>query len=173
MKYYIGYHGTSTTNAQRIKQTNFVIDYTKVGWLGTGTYLFDENQELARSWANYKYPTVSKNIVRCEIEVDKEKVFDVVDPLGEHNKFFHAIRKQLIEQQLKNRNIEVKVKNKKDFDGKTYNFICKAKDFKLVRAATYTYQEYDRTLRLDSRVPNGVELCVKDLRIIKNKQIIS
>lgn len=96
-------------------------------------------------------------VIRCEIETVKEKVFDVVDPLGEHNKFFHAVRKQLIENEIKKRNIQITVKNKRDFDGKTYNFICRAKGFKLVRAATYTYQDYDRTYRLDSRVPNGVE----------------
>ena len=172
MKYYMGYHGTSTAHANRIMQTNFLINYQKVGWLGSGVYLFDENQEMAQSWAKYKYPENDKNIICCKIEVDEEKVFDVIDPLGEHNKFFHAIRKQLIEQELKKRNIEVKAKNTKDFDGKTYNFICKAKGFELVRAATYTFQPYDRKHFLNSRVPNGVELCVKDLHIIKNKQIL-
>lgn len=51
MRYFIGYHGTSSVFAEKILQTNFLIDHIKVGWLGTGIYLFEENQELARSWA--------------------------------------------------------------------------------------------------------------------------
>ncbi|WP_117017275.1 hypothetical protein [Aeribacillus pallidus] len=172
MGYFIGYHGTSSVFAEKILRTNFIVDHTKVGWLGTGIYLFEENQELARSWANYKYSNSKKGVIRCEIEIAEEEVFDVVDPLGEHNKFFHAVRKQLIEQEIKKRNLQLRAKNRKDFDGKTYNFICKAKGFKLVRAATYTYQDYDRIFGWNSRVPNGVELCVKDINCIKNKQLV-
>ena len=117
MKYFVGYHGTSSVFAEKILCTNFVVDHTKVGWLGTGIYLFEENQELARSWANYKYPNSKKGVIRCEVEIAEEEVFDVVDPLGEHNKFFHAVRKQLIEQ-IKKRNLQLRAKNRKDFDGK-------------------------------------------------------
>jgi transposase-like protein len=85
-----------------------------------------------------------------------------------------AILRDLIKKknEIKKRNLQLRAKNRKDFDGKTYNFICKAKRFKLVRAATYTYQNYDRIFGLSSRVPNGVELCIKDINCIKNKQLV-
>lgn len=140
MRYFVGYHETSSIFAKNILQTNFIIDHKKVGWLGTGIYLFEENPELACSWANYKYPDCKKKVIRCEIEIAEEKVFDVVDPMSEHNKFFHAVRKQLIGEEVKKRNLQIKAKNPKDFDGKTYN---------------------------------GVELCVKDINYIKNKEPVS
>jgi hypothetical protein len=167
---FIGYHGTGKNNAKNILRTNFKVDFTKVGWLGTGIYFFHEGKELAEYWASRKF--ANYDVFRCEIEVPEEKVFDVTDPLGYNNQLFHAIRKELINNQIQLNKIDIIVKNKEDLDGKVYNLICKKKGYQLVRAATYTYNEEDREYGLFSRVPNGVELCLKNPSYVKTKNSI-
>jgi hypothetical protein len=170
MANYIGYHGTSKVFSRIIKRTNFTIDYKKVGWLGAGVYFFHEGETLAEYWASLKFPT--KDVLRCEIELPDERVFDVTDPLSYHNEFFHAVRRELVQGEIKAKKIDVIVKNKEDLDGKTYNLICKTKGYQLVRAATYTYNAEDREHGLFSRVPNGVELCLKQPSYVKAKHSI-
>lgn len=172
MQLFIGYHGTSKQNASNIIRTNFTIDFTKVGWLGTGIYFFEENSSMAEDWALYKCKSTPKDVIRSEIKVPTEEVFDVSIPGSKHNQFFHELRRQLVEVELAKNNLDVTVRNKKDFDGKTYNIICKTKGFKLVRAFTYTFTDQDRSTGLDSRVPNGIELCLKQPSYVQTKDSI-
>lgn len=171
MNHYIGYHGTDKTSAERINKSNFSIPYGKIGWLGTGAYFFQENKGMAEYWAYTKVGMKPKGILRCEISIPKKKVFDATNPLSEENAFFHRV-KEGIEKELKKQKVNVSVANEKDFDGKTYNLICKQKGYELVRAFTYTYQEEDRKNKTFSRVPNGVELCLRNPAYIVKKELI-
>ncbi|KRG16282.1 hypothetical protein ACA30_00745 [Virgibacillus soli] len=172
MRNFIGYHGTSKQNASNILRTNFTIDYKRIGWLGTGIYFFEENPGMAEDWALYKCRSIPKDVIRSEIKVPAEEVFDVSIPGNKHNQFFHEVRKQLVEFELAKNKLDVTAKNKRDFDGKTYNFICKTKGYKLVRTYTYTFTNQDRRTGLDSRVPNGIELCLKQPSYVQTKNSI-
>ncbi|MFE8700896.1 hypothetical protein ACFYKX_09735 [Cytobacillus sp. FJAT-54145] len=172
MQLFIGYHGTSKQNAINILKTSFTIDYKKIGWLGTGIYFYEENSEMAVEWALYKCKSAPKDVIRSEIKIPAEEVFDVSIPGSKDNRFFHELRRKLVEVELSKKNLDITVKNKKDFDGKTYNFICKTKGYKLVRAFTYTYTDQDRSTGLDSRVPNGIELCLKQPSYVQTKDSI-
>lgn len=168
MRIYIGYHGTSKRNASKILKTNFTIN-NKIGWLGSGIYFYEEDVAMAKDWAQYKSQSDPIDVIRCEIKVPKEQVFDVSIPGSQHNRFFHEFRRRLIENELAKNCLDLTVKSKQDFDGKTYNFICKTKGYKLVRAYTYTYTEQDRRQRTFSRVPNGIELCLKQPSYVQTK----
>lgn len=168
---FIGYHGTSSRNAEKIMQSNFRINNQNVGWLGSGVYFFEENYELARYWAN----TFSSEgtVIRCEMRVPDEEVLDVTAPGSSQNRLFHATRTQLIEHEIRKQNIDIFARNSKDLDGKVFNFLSLTKGYKLVRSLTYTYQDYDREYKIrGSRVPNGIELCVRDTRYIQNKTVM-
>lgn len=171
MVMFIGYHGTSRSNSLQIQRTNFSIDYRKIGWLGTGIYFFDEGEKLAEDWSSYRFPK-SNDVLRCEIEIPDEEVFDVTNPNSYHSELFHAIRKEFLEQQIKDKKIDVIVKSRQDLDGKMYNLISRSKNFRLIRALTYTYTDTDREHGLFSRVPNGIELCLKQPAYVKNKSSI-
>ncbi|MGR5962901.1 hypothetical protein ACT7DN_26815 [Bacillus paranthracis] len=49
----IGYHGTSKEIAANILKSDFNSN-SKVGWLGTGTYFFEEDPQMAHMWAKDK-----------------------------------------------------------------------------------------------------------------------
>ncbi len=168
---FVGYHGTSSQNASLIMQRNFRVDHRKVGWLGSGVYFFEENYEMANYWAN----TFSSDIavIRCEINVPETEILDVTDPGSNQSKLFHATRKELIEKEIRRHRVDIFVRNSEDLDGKVFNLLCIAKRYKLVRSLSYTYQDHDREYRLRaSRVPNGIELCLRDTWHIKSKSVV-
>jgi hypothetical protein len=67
--------------------------------------------------------------------------------------------------------LDVMVKNREDFDAKTLNHICSKFKYLIIRAATYTYSRIDREYRLKSKIPNGVELCLKNNVCIEEKKL--
>lgn len=164
------YHGTSEKNANNIIKNGFNI-HNKIGWLGTGIYFYQNDFNMASNWANNKYKTTSINIIRCIVDIDNEYIFDTTDPLSENNKLFTAMREGLLES-IKNNQIDIAVENEKDYDGKVYNLISEAYGYKLIRAYTYTYTNKDREMKTFSRVPNGIEICLKEQRFISQKEII-
>lgn len=170
MVQYIGYHGTSSTIAKRIMQTNFKANLQQPGWLGSGIYFFEEDEKLARYFGgvNLNGPT---SVLRAEIDIPDELVLDISVPYSEGNKEFHAYRDMLVPTLVK-KGVTIKSKNKKDYDGKVLNILCSKQGYKLVKNYTFTYQEYDRENYTSSRVPNGIELCLKDNGYIVEKQII-
>lgn len=172
MKSFIAYHGTLKTTANNIIRTSFTINRASVGWLGTGTYFFEGNSKMADSWVRYKYPGNITEVLECEIQVPEDKVFDVTIPGSKDNIFFHEFRSQLIQQELKRRGANINVRNNEDLDGKIYNAICLKLEYLLVRAYTYTFTEQDRQLRNNSRVPNGIELCLKNPRYVNVKSSV-
>lgn len=170
MALFIGYHGTNSKIAQNIMRSNFTYNATKPGWLGSGIYFFEEDEGLASYWGNFRNPG-NTSVIRTEIEVPDEKIFDVSNPSSDHSKFFHAFREELLPI-LHAKQINIKATNKTDLDGKIINMICIKEKYQLVRSFTYTFIDYDRNNGTFSRLPNGIELCLRDNRYIANKQIV-
>ncbi|WP_339285488.1 hypothetical protein [Paenibacillus sp. FSL R5-0486] len=170
-----GYHGTSESAAVKIEKGNFNIDYNRIGWLGNGVYFFQEDIEMANYWATRKFKNkgISVGLFRVELAMLKRQVFDVTDPLGEHNKYYQGIRKRFVENEIKKHGINVKAKNQDDLDGKVYNMICIKDRYKLVRGCTITPDDNDREHKLIPHTPNGVELCLRDVQLITLKEKIS
>lgn len=169
MATFVGYHGTKRSDARNIERTNFIIS-NKVGWLGRGAYLFEESSSMARKWATYKYGNRIE-VLEAVIEVQDNKVFDITHPYSENTKDFYEARDELIKI-MKEQGLDLEeVKN--ELDGKVLDYICRMKGILLVRAFTYTFQENDRAegRKLFSRFANGIELCVKNSGIVKQKNI--
>lgn len=165
---FVGYHGTSEERALKIIETNFIINNKKVGWLGTGIYLFDNNKKMAEYWAKDKKKYKLPGVIKCEFALKKEEIFDSRLPESDENVYFFKVREMLKDEYLKRKKSSGNAK--KDFDGIVYNFICKNGPFKVVIANTYTYDDYDRKQGIPfSRVPNATELCVKDPIYITDK----
>ena len=171
LKEFLGYHGTNKTDVLKIISTRFEINTKNIGWLGTGIYFFENSSNMAASWGRFDNPDRIINVIECIIKVPEEKVFDVTDPYSEHTRKFHALRIEMIPILAKN-NINIKVKNKSDHDGKIYNMICISDGYMIVRTFTYTFQSVDRQFGASSRVPNGIELCLKNNTYITSKRII-
>lgn len=173
MARFIGYHGTSKVRISRVKTINFFINSTpgKMGWLGKGAYFFEDNPSLAEYWANYKYNGNPITVLQCQLEADEGTTFDISNPNNQDSKDFHEAREELIQLIIEQKlNLD---EQKKQFDGKVIDYICKIRGILLVRAFTYTYRENDRRYGLSSRVPNGIELCAKNATVIKSINIIS
>lgn len=167
---FVAYHGTSKQIATNIIDSDFHHN-NKVGWLGTGIYFFNENQAMAYNWADTKKRFERPTVLCCELSLPDDKVFDATVPDSEHNQMFHMYR-NLLKMQLKSRNKFVKARNQEDFDGKTYNIICKQEGYELVKAYTYTYDQADSDFGINSRVPNGTELCLRNTEFIVSKKEI-
>lgn len=165
---FIGYHGTSTKKARAILNGDFYTP-SKMGWLGTGIYFFDDNPELASSFAKYKHG-INISILKCKVDVEESKVIDVTDPLGRGTKEFHKERHDFIEA-FKGSKIDIVCKNG-EFDKKVFERLCVNKGYELVRANTYTYSSMDHELRMSSHVPNGTELCLRNKSKITEKSEI-
>lgn len=94
IQYFIGYHGTDDASARKIIRTNFIVNRMSVGWLGTGIYFFDEDDDMAIYWASRQNKGKIPKVIRGEIEIPKEKVLDMTD--GESKVYFHEFRKKLL-----------------------------------------------------------------------------
>ncbi|GGD22924.1 hypothetical protein [Pontibacillus salipaludis] len=168
---FIGYHGTIKDKADKIKRTNFTVNFKHVGWLGTGVYFFDEDYDLALDYAKRVHKGRITKVLRGELDVPPGEVFDCTD--DNYKKAFHKYREKLQKDLIEKHNVNLKVGNSNDFDGKVYNFIYRKKGYTLFRAETYTFSEVDDNYGFPpSRVPNGIELCLKQPRYIIKKDIV-
>lgn len=169
MKDYIAYHGTKTANAQRIMKTNFISNTKKIGWLGSGSYHFQENENLAREWAVKDYPNNYK-VIRSELSIPEDKLLDTTDPYGEGAKLYQAWANRIIPNLAKRgKNLEVP---RDKITGHIYNMVCQQEKFDAVRAFTHTYTNIERQYKIATHVPNGIEICIRNNYCIKNKKII-
>lgn len=164
--FFKGHHGTSSENSKKIRESNFLC---KSGWFGTGAYFFDDDSEMARSWARYKYKGRRIDVIECEIEVKKDKLLDLCNPKSENNKMFHLFRDRFLSD------ISKKLVNIKDYeeelDCKIIDYLIKKDDLDVIRNASYTYTEKDREYnKIGSKVANAYEICVANLECIKSKK---
>lgn len=169
MRKYIGHHGTSRDNSQKIIKTDFTINYQHVGWLGKGVYFYHEDSLLAKEYAEDRHSGKIVKVIECDIEVPKDKVFDTTEP--KNRDIFFQYREEL-KKKIISEKIKVRSNNRNDFDGKVYDIITRAKNISMVRAETFTPLKNDREYNFpESRVPNGIELCMKSTNYIKSKHI--
>lgn len=160
----VGYHGTKSYFRKSIE--NYGFKESLSGWLGRGVYFFQEDYKLSKEWATKKYKTPMVCYLQRKIEVDKKYFFDITWPLSDNSKYFFEERKKYVEE-MEKRGYKVEIDSRKRFEGKLIDLICSRKEYKVVRACTYTYQEFDEIYKLDSIFANGVEICVKDHNCIK------
>jgi len=165
---FIGYHGTSERNAKNILSNGF--KKSDKGWLGSGVYLFENNDRLALFFAmnvkSFKNPAVLK----CFIRIDESELLDLTDPNKTGCLEFHETRLDFMKS-LKKAQFDVTI-DKKKFDSIIIDILCETKGYHIVRKHTYTGNIIDRQCQIFSFVPNGTELCVKDtVCIIKTENL--
>src|SRR5690606_1922879 len=127
----------------QIMRTNFAINHGHQGFLGTGVYFFEEDQEIAREYAIHRHPQKIINIIECVLEVHRNKVFDTTK--SEDRKKFNVYKEVVKETIVKNK-INLRVGNRHHFDGRVYDFIAKNEGYELIRAYTFTPLLSDREL---------------------------
>ncbi|MFD9626219.1 hypothetical protein [Peribacillus muralis] len=180
MKEYIAYHGTNSSNARKINDSKcFVYKKDRVGYLGTGSYFFDESYKRAFDWA--KYITERKrrkdpSVLRVEIMIPEDKIFDTTDPNGENVQKFEFWEEELLPGLLKENGLNIKGPG--GIEGVIYNTICDFEKYDAVRAYTHTYTGIERKHQVSTRIPNTIEIClrknkyVKKINIEKGDQIV-
>lgn len=164
---YIGFHGTSVDNAKKIMSSNFKM--RKAVWFGMGVYFFKDTDRLAKMWAQKKFKN-SSAVLKSDIEVEAKYTFDLTNPNNDDTQFFHEVRKKKILEGIK-----IKGDNFR-FDTFVIEFIHQKMGIDVFLAHTYTYEEFDenknKAQRTKSRIPNGIEIIVKNTELIKNKKVI-
>lgn len=174
LREFVGYHGTSHHNAKSIEKNGFNLSPT--GWLGKGVYFFQEDKELARLWAIKNNNHSRIEVLERKIKIEKNKVFDMVDILGTHNRTFHKLRLDLVN---KSKEVGIRCNFDKDkleaqirkIETTIINNICKDSGYDVVISATFT--KSGCSLDIWSVCPNGIEICVKDSKYIYKEGVIS
>ncbi len=174
---FTGYHATSRDRAEAIMRRNF--KKSKSGWLGEGVYFFEDNPKLAVEWARYKYRNDENalsavTVIQSEIRCHKEKILDLTNPQSEDVSDFHRVRQNIIIHLRKfgKKDIDIEETSWACFDGMAIDLLRTKRNFSLVRHYTFTPTLLDRASLTYSRVPNGIELCVKDLSCIVSKSLM-
>ena len=157
-----GFHGTNKSSFEKIKKEGFYI--CKTGWFGSGVYFYKNNIEKALEWSKKKYKS-NNCVIEINLKIENKFVFDVTNVNGEDARIFHRIRKELIEQ-MKKVGI-LAIVSKKNFDNIVFNYISKKLKKQVIIGNSFTYDEYD----IPSRVPNGIGICIIDIKIIVLKDL--
>lgn len=163
------YHGTSATCATSILNTDHFIP-SKHGWFGRGIYFFERDPQLAKEFAeiNRISPIC---IIKSRISTTNDKILDMTVPNSKGCSEFHQERKYLIEK-LITIDADAVASRKRYIDGNVIDILCKRRHYLLSRNLSYTYLKIDHDYKLSSRIPNGVELCIKDDSCIINKEVL-
>ncbi len=163
---FTGFHGTEKEIANRIIRSNFVL--SNKGWLGKGVYFFEESLDRAIDWARFSHPGKIANVIEVVLEIPNEFVFDTTT--DSHAIEFHDFRDSIIKRIEQGKNRDLLSHNSGDFDGKIYDLIAQKKKSILIRAKTFTQPKIERSIHIPtSRVPNAVELCLKNVSYVKSK----
>ena len=157
-----GFHGTNKFSFKKIKEEGFNI--CKNGWFGSGVYFYKDSVENALKWSKKKYKD-NNCVIEINLKIEDKFVFDVTNGNGKDVEIFHKIRKDLIER-IPKKDILVST-SEKNFDNGIFNYISRKLKKQIVVANSFTYDEYE----IPSRVPNGVEICIIDTRIIVLKDL--
>ncbi|CDA08283.1 hypothetical protein CJ209_12000 [Fusobacterium nucleatum] len=157
-----GFHGTNKFSFKKIKEEGFNI--CKNGWFGSGVYFYKDSVENALKWSKKKYKD-NNCVIEINLKIEDKFVFDVTDANKKDVEIFHKIRKELIEQMQKVGNLAID--SRKNFDNVVFNYISKNLKKQIIIGNSFTYDEYN----IPSRVPNGIEICIIDTRIIALKDL--
>lgn len=169
---YVGHHGTNSYNANRIIKTNFSVNHKHIGSLGTGIYFFENDHLLAKEYASSRHKGKIIKVIESIIEIPSTMIFDTAENQNDIDTF-HDYRREIKINLAKRGKRNIKSQNVNDFDGNIYNFIVNKEGYELIRAKTFTPSLSDRKQRIpNSYVPNGIELCLKTHKYVKDKHII-
>lgn len=85
-RYIIGYHGTTSLVADKIKEDGFKPSFGHWSWLGKGSYFFLEAEQQARKWADKKAKKKRQELNRDDIfpiliaaKIEKKNILNFVD----------------------------------------------------------------------------------------------
>ncbi|MEY8600628.1 hypothetical protein [Staphylococcus shinii] len=162
----IGYHGTNRDIKERILKTNFTLS-NKNNWFGQGLYLFEQDYDMAQQWAKRKYKRSISSVIECEIVVNNDNVIDLTDPSSQNNKEFHELRTKQIYELVESENL--KIQDTFGLDKVIIDLLFDS-GIELFKCPSYTYTEEDTIYSLSSRIPNGIELVIRNLSLIKQKR---
>ena len=157
-----GYHGTNKKRLKSIMQHG--IDHSDNGWFGSGSYFYKNSFDMAFKWAARK-KIKSIVVLKADINVDEDKIFDLTDPLGDDVKLFLKTREQNFSK--------YKVKHRYQMDNLVINSLHKLFDFHVVKGVSHTYENYDETSQIGSNIPNGIEVVVRESSCIKSLKEVS
>lgn len=184
MRTFTSYHGTTKSNADKIRQTNVVIHKRTVGQeiykanrgklpgsLGYGFYTFVDDYILAEAFAS-KF-SESVDVLTFEVVVSKDELLDL-DEKDTQRKYHEFRRVYLVHaKNLLNRfNVSYNPSNQHVMDGIILEeFSSKLKQMenitvKSVTMCTFTPLD-DESSHESSHVNNGQELCVKSKSVLK------
>lgn len=166
MTRFVGHHGTSRRNANLIKKNGFKSSNAD-NWLGPGIYFFEDDVKIAYMWASRRHKGEKVTVLHVDIIADDSKILDVSIPKSPgHKKFFDF--KEDFQLALEKSKSIIKEDSARSFDAKIFNLLCDREGFILIRHFTYTYDKFDKAYNVYSRVPNGIELCVRDPSCVSN-----
>ena len=177
---FLGHHGTDSSSANNILNSNFNISVGNTEWLGDGVYFFVEGLNsdtttLAAKWAEcqawdntsktHKYKNYS--VIESQIQVEEEKFLDLTVEEGVEDLGYLA--EKYIE---KIKSIEKKLSF---YDGFLLNLARNEKVFPLeaVKGNFYIKFEQERIYRINLRTSNCTICSVYDPnKLLSNNSII-
>lgn len=167
---YNGYHGTSESARRSIlKDRRFKASCRESEWAGTGIYFFVENSpyDNALKWAKYIRRMYKPAVLKANISMDSEKLFDVTIPLYQEQfqRFREAyFQKACTEAARAGKAIDQGVLKILNLDCTTFNKICDSMGFTAVKRQCYIrfckngiWKDYP-----PSAIPNCTILCIRD-----------
>lgn len=158
----VGYHGTSTQNAQAILNDGFKASKGNAHYLGDGVYFYENSPEMAYEWCRgdglLKKKYAYYAILRCELMANK--VLDLRCSAARAR--FHSFRSSLRDAVSKSY-FSIRT-NRLHYDGHVLNALCKVEEYDAIVKETFSASQEDRYLSLRSHVPNGTEICIKDAK---------
>ena len=179
----IGYHGTTTESAQNILKENFNMPQRKKYnyWLGKGVYFFLEDI-FAFKWCVHEYRRKYKkdftkedadkmSILEVKLEYEDERILDLTYFKGQY--IFDLVYKEI----LKSKKYSEELKCHPD------NIVCIVIDYMFEILNFYEFYDvvkqiyriniknYSGILQTRERGMPQLQICVKNLNIIKNRVI--
>lgn len=167
---YNGYHGTSESAQQSIiSEQHFRASCQDTEWAGTGIYFFVEDSpyDNALKWAKYIRQMYKPAVLRADISMDSEQLFDVTIPF--YQKQFQRFREEYfrkarMEAKRAGKTIDQSVLKRLNLDCAVFNKICDSMKFTAVKRQCYirfrkngSWKDYP-----SSGIPNCTILCIRD-----------
>lgn len=179
---YTLFHGTSRNNVQSILDNGFIKKPDPQDWLGHGVYFFTNGiscpERNSLEWARYRYGSHCKDsiaIVKTKATVIKDRVLDLTS--GEGLERFNYYRDIVIQEQREELTTrrDLSIKKRKDFridDQIIMNMILEKIKIDLVVANLYIKNEAQRSLQLESCMPNSTVASVINPKVIDHSATV-
>lgn len=166
-----GFHGTRADVVGSIVENGLQPSHDRDDWLGHGSYYFIEGLEdpwtSARDWARVnawdkpsrRYRDADFAVIEFKITVDEECVFDFRVPSEAQQ--FHLARDRWLEQQLKDRALDIGRPAEETYDTELLNAF-RAENRIAAMISTFPIQltVKERWFRFEFNIDNVAVLCV-------------